>query len=59
MIFPVTREEGDRDPGVGSYPRRVARGAMRGDEEPRLLLLQLEGIAEGGASDDRNELGAH
>jgi hypothetical protein len=59
MILPVARQEGHADTRVRPDPRRIARRAVRRDEEPHLLLLQLEGVAEGGSSNDSDERGGH
>ena len=59
VILPMARQKGHPDARVHPDPRRIARGSVRGDDDPRLLFLQLEGVAEGGSSDDSDEGGRH
>ncbi len=59
VVLAMPWQEGHRHSSVAAHPRRIARGPMRGHEELRLLLFQLEGVAEGGASDDRDQGRSH
>src|SRR5207237_2845618 len=52
VVLAMPWQEGHRHSSVAAHPRRIARGPMRGHEEFRMILFQLEGVAEGGASDD-------
>src|SRR3989475_6880376 len=59
VILPMARQEGHLHARVHPDPRRIARRSVWGDEEPRLFLLQLERVAEGGSSDDSDDGGRH
>jgi len=59
VILPMARQKGHLDARVHPDPRRIARGSVRGDKKPGLLLFQIEGVAKGGSSDDSDERGGH
>src|SRR5439155_24798737 len=59
MVLAMSGQEGHGHAGMTAHPRRIAWGSVRGHEELRLLLFQLEGVAEGGASDNPDQRRGH